>query len=82
MDTGHGLTELAGSVSALVYGRHEPDREEVTLARQMYLSRRQAMKPWQKPGVLLARVLEDIKAGILSLPGKIRGRRGRTARKK
>lgn len=73
LNLGSALHELAEGVSALVYGRQEPDRAQVASARDLYQKAWKSAKWHRKPGLILRRVLRDARAFMRSLSEKIKG---------
>lgn len=67
VNQGQGQVEAAGLISALIYGQKEPDRTEVNLLRDLYLSAFKSLKWIHKPGLLLCRVVNDLKAQLKGL---------------
>ena len=70
----HGFLSLADTVSAVIYGRHIPERGRVLLAKQHYRAAFLALPPYRRLWAVTLRVLRDSRARAIRLPAQLYAR--------
>ncbi len=68
----HGFLSLADTVSAVMYGRHVPDRERVTVAKQYYRGAFLALPPFKRLWAAAQRVWLDTSGRVKRVPSLLR----------